>query len=317
MSGSSLPSGHTARVPQLADAEAIVELYTAYSMAVIGMADCTLDDVRDDLSQPGFDVNRDAVLVFDPDAQLVGYGWTARKGDSHEVDVDIVATEPEVARWLVARVTDRGRELAAERGHPRVVLDLGVYQDDKVLRAELEAAGFTTGTTFHRMRIDHAGPVPAPQAPAGLTLLNARDAAVRPAAHEVYNASFAEHFGFVPDTFDAWHESREKRSTFDWPQLWVAALDGRPVGVLECNDQYVADENFGYVGELGVLAEARGRGVAKYLLQYAFSVDSAAGRAGTMLHVDSNNTTPALGLYTSVGMRPVLVIDAWRRELPV
>lgn len=317
MSGASLPSGHTARAPQASDAEAIAELYTAHSMAVIGMADCTLDDVRDYLSQPGFDISRDAVLVFDPAEQLVGFAWTARKSDSHEVDIDIVTTEPEVASWLVARATGRGRELAAERGHPRVILDLGVYQDDKVLRAELQAAGFTTVTTFHRMRIEHAGPLPEPEPPAGLTLLNARDAAVRPAAHEVYNTSFAEHFGFVPDTFEAWHESREKRSTFDWPQLWVAALDGRPVGVLECNDQYVADENCGYVGELGVLAEARGRGVAKYLLRYAFSVDSAAGRAGTILHVDSNNTTPALELYTSVGMRPVLAIDAWRRELPV
>jgi hypothetical protein len=31
--------------------------------------------------------------------------------------------------------------------------------------------------------------------------------------------------------------------------------------------------------------------------------------------VDTNNTTPALRLYESVGMRPVLVIDVWRREV--
>ena len=45
----------------------------------------------------------------------------------------------------------------------------------------------------------------------------------------------------------------------------------------------------------------------------SFSADAAAGRVGTLLHVDTNNTTPALGVYESVGMRPVLVIDAWRR----
>jgi len=36
---------------------------------------------------------------------------------------------------------------------------------------------------------------------------------------------------------------------------------------------------------------------------------------GTILHVDTNNPTPALGLYERVGMRPVLVIDVWRRSL--
>lgn len=86
--------------------------------------DCTLDDVRDDLSRPGFDVSRDAVLVFDAAAQLVGRAagrprLDGPQGRRHEVDVDIVATEPEVARWLVVRVTDRGRELAAERGGGR------------------------------------------------------------------------------------------------------------------------------------------------------------------------------------------------------
>jgi len=60
------------------------------------------------------------------------------------------------------------------------------------------------------------------------------------------------------------------------------------------------------------LAAARGRGVAKHLLGHAFHLDASTGRAGTILHVDSNNPTPALGLYESVGMRPVLVIDVWR-----
>ena len=43
---------------------------------------------------------------------------------------------------------------------------------------------------------------------------------------------------------------------------------------------------------------------------------AAAGRSGTILHVDTNNPTPALGLYLSVGMKPVLIIDVWRRTLP-
>ena len=67
------------------------------------------------------------------------------------------------------------------------------------------------------------------------------------------------------------------------------------------------------MGRVGVLLEARGHGLAKYLLQNAFAIDAAAGRAGTILHVDSANPTPALGLYLWVGMRPILVIDVWNR----
>lgn len=83
------------------------------------------------------------------------------------------------------------------------------------------------------------------------------------------------------------------------------------------NDRFVKDENCSYVVDLGVLAEARGRGIAKYLLRNAFAADVRAGRTGTILHVDSNNKTPALELYTSVGMRPVLVIDIWRLTFTV
>jgi hypothetical protein len=51
------------------------------------------------------------------------------------------------------------------------------------------------------------------------------------------------------------------------------------------------------------------------MLTTAIAADAANGRSGTILHVDSNNVTPALALYTSVGMRTVMVIDAWQREI--
>jgi ribosomal protein S18 acetylase RimI-like enzyme len=97
--------------------------------------------------------------------------------------------------------------------------------------------------------------------------------------------------------------------------LTVLELDGRAVAVRECDANVAQSNGCGYVSRLGVLDEARGRGLATYLLQDAFALDVAAGQSGTMLHVDSSNPTPAVGLYLSVGMRPDIVNDVWRTTL--
>jgi GNAT superfamily N-acetyltransferase len=92
-------------------------------------------------------------------------------------------------------------------------------------------------------------------------------------------------------------------------------LDGRAVALRECTDQFVEDEDCGYIGRLGVLEEARGKGLATFLLRDQFALDAAAGRTGTILHVDTNNPTPALGLYLSVSMRAELVMDVLRLQV--
>lgn len=304
------------RPPELSDAETILELVAAYNTAIVGFADYTLDEVRDDLVEPGFDPTRDGWLVFEPSGRLAGYGWAYANGDSDRVDVDVITSDPELADRMFDLVSERAREMARERGHQQVTLDKGIYRVDP-MRAVLEARGFAPATTFQRMRIDHAGVVAEPQPPPGLSLRPATDDATRRDAHQVQKAAFADHFGWEAKSYSEWLDLHEAKSTFVWEQLSVADLDGRPVAICECTDQFIEDEDCGYVASLGVLPEARGRGIASYLLRRAFAVDAAAGRTGTILHVDSNNTTPAVGLYESVGMRSVLVVDIWRTTIPV
>lgn len=311
-----LPGGHTARAPRLDDVAAIAGLVRDYTRAAAGIADYTVDDARDELTEPGFDPELGARLVFDPAGRAVGYATTSGKGDGDLVDLDVVAPDAAVAGWLFAWALARAGDIGRERGLPRVRVDHGAYRVDEALRDRLAAHGFGLATTFHRMRVDHVRPVPTPTPPAGVVLRRATEGdTVRRVAHEVLHTAFADHFGFAWDPYETWHANLDRKSTFDWSQLWVAELDGRAVGVLECTDQFVDEENCGYIADVGILAEARGRGIAKYLLRHAFAADAAAGRTGTILHVDSNNTTPALGLYESVGMRPVLVIDVWRRTV--
>lgn len=167
---------HTLGRPRVEDAAAIHELIAAYDTAVIGSPDMTLDDVADELAEPGFDRDRDGWLARDGDGRLDGWAWACRVGDSDTVDVEVIVrpgvTGLDDRLWPL--VIGRARELAAEAGHDGATLHIGVYRADTAKRDTAEARGFSPGTSFHRMRIDHDGPVEPPAPPAGLTLHTGR-----------------------------------------------------------------------------------------------------------------------------------------------
>jgi mycothiol synthase len=312
-----LPDTFTVRPPVEADARAVFDLVAAYNTSVVGFADYTLDDAVDELTEPGFDPTTDGWLVFDGN-QLVGYGSIFGKGEFHVLDMDAVTSDPAVEAYLLGEITRRGRELAAAHGHTSVQLDTGVYRLDTARRERLEAQGYARGTTFHRMRIDHHGPAPTPETPAGVVVRRGTpDEESQRAAHHVLVEAFTGQYGFEVRSFEEWRGSHEAQSTFGWAGMTLLEIDGKAVAMRECTDAFAEDENCNYIGRLAVLDEARGKGLAKFLLRDQFALDAAAGRTGTLLHVDTNNPTPALGLYLSVGMTESLVIDSLRRTIDV
>ncbi|WP_328999014.1 GNAT family N-acetyltransferase [Kribbella sp. NBC_00709] len=312
-----LPSSYTVRPPSKEDAQAVLELVSDYNTSVIGFADYTLEDAEDELTDPGFEPETDGWLVFDGD-RLIGYGTVFGKGDHRQLDLDVVTADTDVEAYLLERILSRATEFARAYGHSSVQLDVVNYRVDTARAERLSGYDFHPGTTFHRMRIDHDGPVPAPEVPAGVTVRRgAPDEASQRVGHVVLNESFEGQFGFTPRSFEEWQAAQENFSAFDWSQLTLLELDGEVVAMRSTSNQFVEDENCGYIGRLGVLAKARGKGLAKFLLRDQFALDAAAGRAGTILHVDTNNPTPALGVYLSVGMQATLVMEVWRREVTV
>jgi mycothiol synthase len=307
-----LPEGLAWRRATLADAEAIHALVVTHNTSVVGFGDCTLDDIVDQLGEPGYDIDTGSWLVHDTAGELTGFGWVYGQGTGEHADIEVITMDPGVASWLMVQTMAQATELCVAGGHTPTMY-IGVYRTDTAMRDLAASHGFATATTFHRMRVDHDGPATEPVAPPGVTLrVGPGDERFRRTAHRVLNESFKDHFGNVQTTFEHWHEKRDKESTFDWSQLTLAERNGDPVGVMLCTSAFEDDEHCGYVADLGVLAEARGRGIAKYLLRTQFAEDIRAGLVGTLLHVDTNNTTPALGVYESVGMRPVLIVDMWK-----
>ena len=291
---------------------------TKRDIAAIGVADTTMDDVLGTLRDPSIDLAHDGWVSVDSGGRIVGCAFTHGQSTTDFANLHMYA-DPSVdalATRLWELAEGRAVEIARGLGHPQVIIDVDLYSGDVEGRAFVEARGYEWATAFYRMRIDHPCVLAPPELPDGVKIrVVGDDDATRRAAHAVATESFADHFGFAPRGYDEWVARREARDDHPWDRVWLATVDGVPAAALIVLDQYVEDHNCGYVDTLGVLRDYRGRGLGRLLLQHAFAYDAAAGRVGTLLHVDANNVTPALGLYESVGMRPVLVMDGWRKTL--
>lgn len=308
-----LPAGYQSRAPRGDDAQAIYDLVAAYNLETVGRADITASEITELLTSSYFRPEEDGWLVIDGSGRPVNYGFVQVGGTSRIVRLSVACADSPTTDCLVEAGIRRARELAGPDGG---VLEAGMHRENVLLKEVVSAHGFEHATTFFRMRIDHDGPVGVPEPPAGTTVrLGALDEDTRRAVHAVMAAAFEGQESSAIRPYDDWVERHENRSTSDWSQLVLVEADGQPVAASDCNNVFVETDNCGYVGRLGVVPEARGRGLAKYLLRQAFATDAAAGLDGTLLHVDTNNPTPALGLYEAVGMRPVQIADVWELKL--
>jgi len=296
------------------DAPAIAELLLASDLAVLGRSDYTLTEVEGDLRRSDLEHTG----WYDESGTLIGYGWVGRFEQTSKIEFDAYV-HPEhdsaLGDEVLATLEARGLELAAGAGHDHALLDTGAYREDERTRGWLAGRGFEIATTFTRMRIDLPDPQTAPEPPTGVVVRRSdADADDLRLALDIHEKAFTEHYGHVPRTFETFRDQFYEHGP-DWSSLWIGEVDGQPAGLLIGTQQFVEEENAGYVRIVGVLAETRGRGLAKALLQTYFAASQEDGRTAVLLHVDQANVTNALGLYESVGMRSVLQIDAWAKEV--
>jgi mycothiol synthase len=291
------------------DLEHVCDLLAESDLATVGFVDFTPDDIVVDLAKAGIEKTG----WYDERGALVGYGWVQRTGQSNQVELDVYVRpsySETLGHEILARLEERARELAVDAGHEEPWLGVGVYRADLRTQGWLRAAGFRSETTFTRMRVDLDGPGEVPAG--GVAVRRVTEEADLRLAHEIDEASFVEHYGHVPTTFDAWRARITERGE-DYVHVYLADVDGEPVGLLVSTRQFQDDENAGYVRTLGVRPSARGRGVGTALLRDYFGRAARDGRVAVLLHVDVANVTDALRLYESVGMRVVLEIDAWAK----
>ena len=123
--------------------------------------------------------------------------------------------------------------------------------------------------------------------------------------NHAYNASFAEHYRYVPSTLEHARQ-RAKDPNFLKEGLALAYRDGRCVGL--CRNERVGNE--AEIGVLGVVPEARGIALGRALLRWGVAWFAERGDTHVTLRVDGENES-ALGLYRSEGFAVVRTRDLW------
>lgn len=304
------------RVTQLTSAQApeLTTLVQDMEQQYFGRTETNETEIRGVLASPELRGTANTAGLWD-DGRLVG-AMLAFDGLEHgrglHTDLFISPTAPGrhgIARCLLGAAAAFGRTLPFDPSDYRKCESFA--GDDDVVRA-LQDLGYERHRVYLRMRLDFDGEPALVDLPEGLYARGMTDADW-PAIHAVITAAFRDHYDSHPLPLELFREDNLNATTdFD---RWRLVFDGDVcVGVCIASKRY-APGGLGYVENLGVLREYRGRGIARHLLTDAFRRDRSKGMAGTALHCDATNPTGATQLYESVGMSRDQEYVAWRTPL--
>ena len=195
--------------------------------------------------------------------------------------------------------------MARSEGRERV----GQTVSDNELSAAalFQALGYERGHTAWILRRKLDGPLPAPPLPAGYRFRAYAPGVDDLAIYELIDEAFSEwrNADSEPMGFENWAATRCgtcRRSSSSCSSTW-APLIGVSVG----RDYESQDE--GWIEQIAVQREHRGRGLGGALLAESFRRFQEAGRGSAAVSTDSR--TGALGLYEHAGMAVVRSYTRW------
>lgn len=239
--------------------------------------------------------------VADADGDVVGYAHLSPGQSLTHAAVDPTAGD-ELLRAAVAEANRRGFD------HVSVT----AVREDAPLWALVERNGFERDRDVLRMQrvLDDDLPVPAWPADVALRTYTDDDGErVQTLLDETYGAWDPDH---VPEPHADWLAFMTGSSDFD-PELWF--LVEREGELVACALHWRATEGRGWVKDIVVREEERGRGLGKALLQHAFRVYASRGATQVGLKVDSTNPTGAIQLYERLGFVTDQRLTIWLKRL--
>jgi mycothiol synthase len=321
-----LPEGCRSRPLHPDDIDPIVALLAAAEPLDDSGENEDADDLRLWFLNDRVDLDLDTRVVVTDAGEVVAQASVVDLGTHREAYAPLltgrVAVEHRgrgIGRALLAWQLDRSRELHAERrpdlpGRFAVPVPAAhVALERLVRRSAMEPVQFY----FHMNRpLTDLPPVAEVDGIRLVPYERSRDDEVRRA----HNASFAEHFGVAERDAYAWQTWFTGQRSFR-PRLSRLALAGDAVVGYVLVYEHEADTaatgvREAYLGQIGVLPEARGRGIASAAVAAALQAAAADGLGRAGLQVDCDNTTGALGLYEGLGFATHRRETVWARLAP-
>lgn len=205
-------------------------------------------------------------------------------------------------RWSV----DQSRSLLAKITHadpPRLVIATEGLTD---AAARLYARyGFAQEFAEDVLRRDLRQPLPEVPLPPDITLAN-WSPALAESFFAAYTASFRERPGFPGWSRDEWTDWATGDDDFRPAASFIACIGDTPAGFILCDE--------GWIAQLGVCPEWRGRGLGAALTAAALRHFHAAGLEDVSLGVNVNNPIAAR-LYTRLGFEVSGRRARWTRQI--
>ena len=310
----SLAPGYSYRPPTDDDIPAIIGVMNAFDISFLGHSDdYEPDEVRDDWSH--LNPQTDAWVFFAPDGQMAGYGTQTNMGFGL-LQLDGYVHPEHRGKGIGSAIIALGEARAAAQIEQqpegaRVILYNSVLIEDTAAHTLLEAHGYSLARTHWRMGIEMDAPPPEPVWPAGITVRTAIPGQDERAVFAIIEEVFQDHWGHTPRDYNEWLRRHASRAEFD-PSLWFLAMAGDEIAGVAVNRMRLAG---GWVGTLGVRRPWRKHGLGLALLYQSFGAFYRRGVKGVSLGVDAQSLTGATRLYERAGMRPIMRIATFAREL--
>lgn len=276
----------------------------------------TETDVREDLEDPDLDLETDTWVIEDA-GRLVGYAelWNAREEGAEALQAQGWTAPSHLGRGIGTYVLDQTEKAAIKAAQHLArrpfLLRNFIWSTSRPARLMLEARGFSCVRHYFHMAISLDDVGEPPPVPAGLVLRTFEPQKDAEAVHELIVDAFSEHWNWTPLSFESFRKRVQESDDFDQEftplvfegeRLIGASLNGKKVGM-------------GWVDDLAVRKDQRGRGLGELLLRETFARFKAKGWDKVGLGVDSSNVTGAVRLYERVGMQVTRQFDAYEKVI--
>ena len=321
-----LPDGLSARPLHEGDAAAVAAVLAAAEQVDDTGEYPDAEDLLEWWQGWGLDDDRDGVAVCDADGVVVAYATVmASPTFRGTFSVDLEGrVRPDrrghgIGRALLAWQSERGTVLRAER-QPEApsVLTVEVPGSMTSLEALVRRRGFEPDRWYSEMQRPLTD-LPDPFAVDGVEIVPFtadRDDEVRRA----HNVAFTRHHGSSERDPESWQRlftgQRNFRPDLSRPALEDGAVVGYVLAYVFEADTAARGTREVSLGQIGVLPQARGRGVASATIAEVLRTAAEHDCQSAALGVDTGNVTGALRLYEGLGFRAVRSRVSFTLALP-